>query len=268
MTTQQIDAFTNVDRTEDPEFYLRFLDEGNALESIQAAKPIILDQLRLRDHQHILDAGCGTGEDVVELAARVGPSGQATGVDISHTMVDEARRRAHRSTWRVKFQAADVRALPFADREFDACRAERLLMHVPDPELAIAELLRVTKPGGRICVFDFDWDSHFVDSPYRDTTRAIVRSFADGIRNGWIARQLPRLLADHGAINITYRAHTVFLDRSFYELLLGGHLRLAQAAGKFTPDELGRWRDHLRNASDKGTFLAGVTAMIVAATRP
>jgi ubiquinone/menaquinone biosynthesis C-methylase UbiE len=267
MPAEQIAAFTNVDDTADPDFFLRFLKRGNSLESIKQAKPIILDGLRLQDGQHVLDVGCGTGEDVIELAGRVRPSGQVTGIDISHAMIDEARRRTPREAHQVRYETADVQALPFADHCFDACRVERVLMHVPDPQLAIAEIVRVTKPGGRICIFDFDWDTHIVDSPYRATSRAVVRSFTDGIRNGWIARQLPRLLSDHDVSDIRHPAHTVFLDEPFYELLLSGHLEVAQRAGNLDPEKLRRWWDHLRSASEAGTFLAAVTALIVSGTR-
>jgi len=267
MPNPQIESFSDVDHTSDPAFYPRFLDAGNALASIRSAKPIILKQLHLRDGQHVLDAGCGTGEDVAELADRVGPSGQAVGVDSSETMIQAARHRVRADHRSIDFEQADVRALPFADERFDACRAERLLMHVPDPQRAISELVRVTRRGGRLCLFDFDWDSHFVDSPYRETTRTVVRSFADGIRNGWIARQLPRLLSEHGITDISYQAHTVFLDEPFYELLLGGHLRAAPTTGTLTHSALQRWWEHLHAAATNGTFLAGVTALIVAGTR-
>ena len=86
--------------------------------------------------------------------------------------------------------------LRFATGSFDGCRAERVLMHVPDPIRALSEMLRVTKPGGRVSVFDFDWDTFVIDSPHSDTTRRVVSSFSDSIRNGWIGRQL-RLFASY-----------------------------------------------------------------------
>jgi hypothetical protein len=57
-------------------------------------------------------------------------------------------------------------------------------------------MARVTRPGGRVVVFDFDWDTLIIDHPAKATTRTIVLSYSDAITNGWIGRQLPRLLKE------------------------------------------------------------------------
>ena len=54
-------------------------------------------------------------------------------------------------------------------------------------------MVRVTRPGGRIVVFDFDWDTLIIDHPDKETTRTVVLTYSDSIQNGWIGRQLPRL---------------------------------------------------------------------------
>ena len=66
-------------------FYLRLLAEGNALPSICAATPIIIDGLR-----HMLEVGCGTGDDAEALARLVNNGGDVVGVDLSETMINEA----------------------------------------------------------------------------------------------------------------------------------------------------------------------------------
>lgn len=83
MTNEDVTLFTEVDRTGDPDFFIRFLDQGNALADVQKSKPIILDGLHLREGLSVLDVGCGTGADVVDIARRVASSGHVTGVDVS-----------------------------------------------------------------------------------------------------------------------------------------------------------------------------------------
>jgi ubiquinone/menaquinone biosynthesis C-methylase UbiE len=204
-----VTLFTAVDRTAEPGFFLRFVDEGNALPAIRASKSMMLDLLQLTEGAAVLDAGCGTGADSLQLARIVGPTGRVVGVDVSEVMITEAQRRAAGADVSAEFEVGDAQSLRFDDDTFDACRTERLLMHVPDAVRAFSELVRVARPGGRVVVFDFDWDTAIVDSAQPATTRRIMRTFADGIRNGWIGRQLPRLFREHGLIDVTVTPHTV-----------------------------------------------------------
>jgi SAM-dependent methyltransferase len=167
----------------------------------------------------------------------------------------------------VSFHVADARALPFADAAFDAVRTERLLMHVPDVTRAVAEMVRVTRPGGRISVFDFDWDAFVIDSPDRDTTRAVVRSFSDHMKNGWIGRRMPRLFADAGLTDVTVTTAGMRLPFPFFELLMGGHLTRMADAGTVTRPALDAWSADLAEAHARGRFLAMLTAFIVAGSR-
>jgi SAM-dependent methyltransferase len=145
MGPQDVTLFSAVDRTGDPGFFARFLDEGNRLPAIVAGKAVILDGLRLKPGQAVLDAGCGTGEDVVDLAAHVGPDGRVTGVDLSEAMIAEARQRTAGSGLPVSFEVADVAALPFPDGVFDLVVAVEVLEHVAVPGPALAEIARVAR---------------------------------------------------------------------------------------------------------------------------
>ena len=92
----------------------------------------------------ILDAGCGTGQISLPLAAR----GHAVeGYDVSPDMVRLAQAKAAPG-WRAVYRTADVRGLPVADAGFDVVIASKLFQHVPDWPAAIRELLRALKPGG------------------------------------------------------------------------------------------------------------------------
>jgi len=197
----------------------------------------------------------------------VGPSGAVTGVDMSEAMIANARRCSGSSDLPVTFETADAMALGFADGSFDRCRAERLLMHVPDPVQALAEMVRVTKSHGRVCVFDFDWDTFVIDSPRRDITRQVVSSFSDSIRNGWIGRQLRRRFLDLGMTEVAVVTQEIFVGLEFLRLLIGGHLTQAQQSGAFAAAELQDWWAGLRVAEADGRFLAGFTAFIVSGSK-
>jgi ubiquinone/menaquinone biosynthesis C-methylase UbiE len=95
-----------------------------------------------------LDAGCGTGSLAFALAPFVA---EVVGVD-TNTEYLEAGRAAAPSN--VRLVEGDVTALPFGYAEFDLACCHRVLHHVRRPELAVSELARVTKPGGRILIAD------------------------------------------------------------------------------------------------------------------
>jgi SAM-dependent methyltransferase len=98
----------------------------------------------------VLDVGCGIGIGTVLIARTI--DCRVIGVDRSPRMVDWARRRACDAGVgdRVSFVVADVLELPFEDGRFGATIAESVLTFVADKERAIAEMVRVTQPGGYV----------------------------------------------------------------------------------------------------------------------
>jgi ubiquinone/menaquinone biosynthesis C-methylase UbiE len=266
MPSQDITHFTAVDHTADPSFFLRFLDEANKQPAVLAWKNSILHGLNLKPGMKVLDIGCGVGTDSLALAELVGPGGLVTGVDFSDSLIAEAVRRADRNL-PVNFEVGDAQALRFPDRSFDAVRTERMLMHVPDPSKALAEMSRVLRPGGRMSVQDFDWESQFCDSPYKETTRKIALSFCDGMKSGWIGRALPRLFREVGMTDISVSFPTITITFDFLQLLVGGHVARAVTAGILSAKEADQWWTQLGQANADGTFLYGFTAVIVSGTK-
>ncbi len=100
------------------------------------------DSLRpTRSGARTLDVGCGVGQ----VVARLTEAGfEAWGVDVSEPNITRARKFSERC------QLYDGRKLPFPDRHFASVGALNVLEHVEEPEAFIAELARVTEPGGRI----------------------------------------------------------------------------------------------------------------------
>lgn len=92
----------------------------------------------------VLEVGCGTGLILERVAAF---AGQAQGIDLSPGMLDKARARG------LDVREASATALPFEDATFDVAYSFKVLAHVPDFDLALAEMARVVKPGGHL-VFD------------------------------------------------------------------------------------------------------------------
>ncbi|GAB2843584.1 demethylmenaquinone methyltransferase [Microbacterium insulae] len=104
-----------------------------------------------RRGQRILDLAAGTGASSVALA-RSGAT--VVAADFSPGMIAEGRRR-HDGIRNLSFVEADATDLPFGDAEFDTVTMSFGLRNVNEPKKAIAELLRVTRPGGRLVICEF-----------------------------------------------------------------------------------------------------------------
>ncbi len=199
LTTQ----FGNVDAAENADSFISFLDRATAI--LRQSKESGYEMLRLHAGQSVLDVGCGPGDDARRLADLVGSDGFAMGVDSSKSMVAEARRRGSTVGQRVEFAVADAQLLPMDDGMFDACRAERVLQHVEVPSLALSQMIRVVKPGGRVMVVDADHGMAAINASDRATTCSILAIFQRNLRNPWIGRQLPGLFHATGLKEVETR---------------------------------------------------------------
>lgn len=110
----------------------------------------LLALCHLSQAREVLDVGCGIGVGPAWIARTHGC--RVVGVDRSPRMIDWARRRARDEgvEARVSLLVADVLDLPFEDDRFDVVIAESVLAFVVDKERALAEMIRVTKPGGYV----------------------------------------------------------------------------------------------------------------------
>lgn len=178
----------------------------------------VLGGLGLPPDTRILDAGCGSGRNLVELLRY----GSATGIELASASLEKARARG----------AGEVVAgsleepLPFADASFDLAVALDVLEHLRDDTLAWRELARVVSPGGRLVVTvpQYAWlrgDHDALARHHRRYTRRMLLNAADAA--GWLPERmtsfntilLPAVAAVRGAQRLPGRsARTSDLDRT------------------------------------------------------
>jgi ubiquinone/menaquinone biosynthesis C-methylase UbiE len=132
-----------------------------------------IERLPLPPGARLLDAGCGSGRMLVELARY----GEVTGVDVSWEAVAAARARGH------DVVRAPVEAMPFPDGAFDVVTCLDVIEHTADDLATLAELRRVTRPGGLLIAtvpaYQALWSWHDeVNRHFRRYDRAELRALA------------------------------------------------------------------------------------------
>jgi ubiquinone/menaquinone biosynthesis C-methylase UbiE len=105
----------------------------------------------------ILDAGCGPGQFTIYFAEQV-PGAQVWGIDLAPTMIELAGEHAGASaaSSRLRFDVADVAALPFDDDFFDAVVSTGSIKHWPDAVAGLREIHRVLRPGGTALIAEMN----------------------------------------------------------------------------------------------------------------
>jgi len=250
------------------ESYLR-----QVAELLQATKQRSYELMHIHPGSKVLDVGCGPATDTIALAQLVGPTGQVVGIDLNATFLAQADERADQAgvkPW-VTHQHADATNLPFEANSFDACRSERMLQHLQHPEPAVAEMVRVTRSGGWIVLFEPDNGTFSIDTPEIDIERRLVRFEAERVANGYAGRQLYRLLKrQHLTEVLVEMVPAYFTDYALVEQILGP-AELAQEAvqhGVISEAEAQRWMVSLTEAGAEGVFFASVSGVLVAGRKP
>ena len=230
------------------------------------------ERLELAESARVLDLGCGPGLDTVELARRLGARGRVDGLDHDPDMIRQADQRARTAgvAERVHHHRGDAGALPFASGCFDAARAERVFMHLEQPDVALGELCRVVRPDGRISVCETDWASLSCDCSDVDTERRVARFRAErGLNNGYAARglyglfksrRLRDLAVDVFALHVTGYPIWRFLSRQ------DAVVEQAVQAGALDPQAARAWQDDLLDRDAGGRFFGSVSVVMLSAT--
>lgn len=259
-------GFADVDHADEQSF-IQFLDGSDQLESTVKYRERMLELCPVAGSSVVLDVGCGPGAEAVRLARRADNSGRVHGIDASQAMIQEARKRAKDLHLSLEFGVSDAQSLPFEDSSFDLCRAEKVLLYIENPGKAVDEMARVTRPGGRVVVFDFDFATRFIDSDFAVMTRQIENLLAQDARHPAIGRELPYLMRQAGlrvdAIEPVTLTTTLAIARRVYANAIAKGI----SQGSFTASDVEAWWQEQDARQQAGTFYQAQQSYIVAASK-
>ncbi|MDY6819198.1 MAG: methyltransferase domain-containing protein [Halobacteriales archaeon] len=268
---RELVEFDDIDAQEETDTFATYLDAVNRLADVQTQKRWTHRQLSPSAGDTLLDVGCGTGIDVRALAAEVGSDGTVIGVDNSADMIRTARGRTDDTM--SGFTIGDAQRLPIETDSVDGARAERVCLHLGDPQQAVSELRRVTRPGGRIVLSETDWGTLTVDGPASmdELTKRIIDPDELPVTNVRAGRQVYRWAATAGLNDIDLETTTVALtDFGTADDVMGLSERVCSwnTADAVTDEAGRRWLETLRRADDEGVFFSSFDMFSVAGTVP
>ena len=135
--------------------------------------------------QAVLEVGCGAGVDLARFAKG---GAVVTGVDLTESAIALARANFAQQGLTADLRVANGEALPFADGTFDLATCQTVLIHLPDPSLALREMMRVVRPGGLVLAVE----------PCNMASMGVFSSVTDSFPTDLIAAN-PSLTADETA---------------------------------------------------------------------
>jgi ubiquinone/menaquinone biosynthesis C-methylase UbiE len=221
----------------------------------------------------ILDAGCGTGEASRRLAEAF-PHASVLGVDIIDSSLERARRASAHLGERIHFEHRTIFGLGLPDAAFDLTVNRHVLQSIPHAERAIAELVRVTRPGGWVHLIAEDYGMiHFPKRRFEglDLWPEIPRRF--GAASGtdlFIGRRAPAILHALGLTSITVDYVVVDTLRvrretfaAIWEAWRDGYVRvIAEHCGVTEEWVAARFDDQLATLRDPGAYAAWLVPVV------
>jgi SAM-dependent methyltransferase len=231
-----------------------------------------IDALAPHPGETIIDVGCGPAVFAADLAARVGSSGKIIGVDNSAEMLHLASAVApSQADGSIEIREGDATALPVEDGACDAAVSVQVLEYVQDVGSALREIHRVLRPGGRVLLWDTDWNGLIWHSTDDARMQRVLREWEHHLAHPTLPRTLGAQLRDSGfGIRRVVPYALLNLDASA-DTYSGGVVGLIEsfvrARGTIDQTEIDAWSSDLRALSDEGRYFFCIPAVYFVAER-
>ncbi len=254
-------GFENADKYEDLDGLVRSLELQQNIPILLELRNNVYSKIKLNSGDEVLEIGCGLGATVREISALVGSACKVTGIDKSSMLLNEAIRRTDLSKHTVAFTHDDAENLSFRDNQFAFVCAERVLMHVPNPQLALSEMTRVLKKGGIIAVTEPDLGSVRIYPDHNNISSKVINQWCKYTESPRLAKDLLCIFQQLGLENIDLSVRKLIVNNyeEFEQIRSLKKLVVAlQGNAQITDIEAETYLQGLMTASKQGNFAFSV----------
>lgn len=229
-----------------------------------------LDALALQAGEQVLDAGCGTGLLLEQMAQSIGDNGRAVGVDFSPDMLEVADQRCHGLS-NVELQQGSVESLDFESESFDVVSCTQTLLYVKQVETALAEIHRVLKPHGRVAILETDWRGVVFNSQDNAMTRRILDAWDEAVESPNLPVKIGKLLRQLNFSAIKVEAipiiNTSFSENNFSSSMLKWFTKNALKKAAISQQESDQWLQQVQQLAQQNAYFFCVNRFLFTAVK-
>lgn len=238
---------------------------------IVAQRQAFLDMISLHPAEQILDVGCGPGLLAAAMAPAVGATGAVVGIDRSAPLLAVARAQCTAYPW-VDFQDGEATQLPFPAAAFDRVVSTQVLEYVHAVDTALAECVRVLRPGGQVALMDTDWDSLVWHTPHPARTRRILAAYTAHAADCYLPRTLANRLRRVGlrveAQHVFPLFNPTYDPNSYSNRTIDAIVAFVAGREGITQAEADAWAQEVRQFAEHGEYFFSLNRYIFLATKP
>jgi ubiquinone/menaquinone biosynthesis C-methylase UbiE len=235
----------------------------------QAMRRELLERIPFPASAKVLEVGCGTGVLCRTMAGWPGVE-SVDGVDPAPSLIARAMDLAA-AIANVWFSVGDGRDLPFGDGAFDVVVFDSTLCHIPGPDSALAEAVRVLCPEGVLAAFDGDYATTTVSLGANDPLQACVDAMmANSVTDRWLVRRLPQMVRATGldVLRVDGYDYVESGAASYLLTVVDRGADLLASNGEVSADTAACLKAEARQRVDTGTFFGHIAYGSVIARKP
>jgi len=231
-------------------------------------------RIGIQKADRVLDVGSGTGVLTREIPSLVGEMGHVIGSDSNYRLVETARKLAKEKglSGKVSYCMGEGEIINFsADNAYHVTVSSHLFSHIVEPGQILYEMIRVTKPGGRLAILDADFATLSTSHPDQEVTERLSDFMInDYLINARGIRLLPPLFIELGLekFDLVAFSHLEREAEGPMTLLLLEVLGSALEAGAIKPEETALWKEHLAKQAEEGGYYLSVGMLALYGMKP